>query len=123
MKTTIENQINSIFNSLSSKFSNRYTVLRERPMKGASCKGMIAVYPENGRRAAEGDSQPAPVLRYAFYASTLDPSQLGSMAIYGDKATAEYLSIDSTKSFLGRKVRSVDLEFGRRPFVDVVFRA
>lgn len=129
MKSFIENEINSIFNFLAAEVSDDLEVRKEAPARYASCKGIISVYRRNVPAASGAEegvvdrrSQKAlPALRYAFYESVYNPSKIGSVAIYGENISALCASIRRSQVLFGRKVRSVSVEIGARPFLDVKF--
>lgn len=123
----LNSEINSIFNSLASNASKGEVVVKERPAKGSSCKGIINVFSRRDldREQEDRDTRrfpirkAVPIVKYAFYPDTYRPERLGSVAIYGENATARYMTIARDSSFFGHRVRSVSIEVGRRPFVDV----
>lgn len=132
MKTTIKNfqtidqTISSIFRILSSTASENTVVVREKPSKTSTfCKGMISVFDRSDIRRQEEDKtfKATPVVRYAFYPDTYNPSRLGSIAIYGENAAALCSFIKKQKTIFGQIVISASVENGRRPFVDVRLRA
>ncbi len=136
---SFECEINSIFRILSTKASENSVVVRERGVKGGSCKALISVfdrsdlkrqaeeeaeYRTNLRRGADRRSLAKPffakpVVRYAFYPSTYNSDKLGSVAIYGDNVAPLYNLINRHRSLFGRNVISADIEMGIRPFLDV----
>lgn len=131
MQTTIERELKSIFDQITSTASDGCVVLEERPNKGTSCKGIISIYRRDDLRRqdsreadVERDGRPfraIPVVRYAFYPSVYNPSVLGSVAIYGKRAVLNRLSVRKNAFFFGRRVTGVKTEIGRRPFIDVRF--
>ena len=140
MKTTIENQINSIFRLISRTAAETTVVVKERPAKGASGKGIISVYRIEDLREDEKSSvrcsfdgevcailakpfKARPVESYVFYSSVYDDSRLGSVAIYGADAATRCMMINRVRSFFGIMIKEASLEMGRRPFVDVKFFA
>lgn len=135
MKANIEKEINALINNMTAHLSEDYTVVKERPTKWSTCRKMVAVYRNadlRRQRAEAGSSRreacdqsrykATPVLRYTFYSSNYDADRLGSVAIYGANAAAEYMDISKAGHFFGAPVRSIDFEIGRRPFVNVVLR-
>lgn len=141
MKSTIELEINSIFQSLVSRLSDDYVVVREQPSRYASCNAIISVYDReemkcNGydvpvvgkNRVTDADSvkvrKPIKLnakVRYVFYGSIYSPDKLGSVAIYGGNAVTRNMMINARNTLFGRKVLSSRVETGVRPFVDVRF--
>ncbi|MDE5806585.1 MAG: hypothetical protein K2H76_00585, partial [Muribaculaceae bacterium] len=99
-RNSFESQINSIFNSLSSTLSDSSIVVKERSKKGSLCKGLISVFNKADlRRQNEEEKEyreyirqgyskemlqkpfkAIPIVRYAFYADTVSPDRLGSVA-------------------------------------------
>lgn len=122
--TTISQEIERIFSTLSRKASDDTVVIKEKVHKGSSCCGMISIIKcEDFRRQKEDGSYKAtPIVRYAFYPSTYFPSRLGSVAIYGEGAMALCCQLKGQRTLLGRKIIDAVVEFGKRPFVDVRLR-
>ncbi|MDE6443760.1 MAG: hypothetical protein K2K64_04985 [Muribaculaceae bacterium] len=132
MKTTIKNfqtidqTISSIFRILSTTASDNSVVVRERPSKTATfCKGIISVFDRNDIRRQEEDKtfRATPIVRYAFYPDTYNPSRIGSIAIYGENAHTLCAIIRKQRAIFGQSVISVSIEKGLRPFIDVRLRA
>ena len=123
---TIEQTISSIFRVLSTTASDNSVVVREKPSKTSTfCKGLISIFNRNDllRQEKGKPFKATPIVRYAFYSNTYNPTQLGSIAIYGDNATILGSIIKKYKTIFGHTVISVSVENGRRPFIDVRIRA
>ncbi|MDE6577615.1 MAG: hypothetical protein K2J82_02625 [Muribaculaceae bacterium] len=119
---SIESVINSIHRILTSTLDEAYIAVKDRKMKGASCKGMISVFRRSDLQ--EGDGKKAtPIIKYAFYDSTYNPGCLGSIAIYGENLASLCSMIKKSRSLFGHRVIEVSMEQGRRPFIDVKFAA
>lgn len=112
---SIENEVNSIFDILSSKFSKTsMTVKKVRPGKLQVCKGIIEVTRKGERKPSE---------KYVFYSGTMRPDKVGSVAIYTDDVDRMLLDLKLSRNFFGRKIISVRKEWGCRPFIDVLLTA
>ena len=119
---SIEQEITAIFNGIEAILKEGLVAEKTRPAKGSTfCKGEIKVFiAEDLRRMEEDKSFKAkPLERYAFYADTLRPSRVGSVAIYGDNAFNRCLILNKRGFLFGRKIISAKVEQGLRPFVDV----
>ena len=136
---TLEKEIRSIFNTMSSEASQTTKAVMAQPAKGAYCKGMIMVYTVDDlmrqkeeeteynellKQGADKRDLPKPYkakphVTYAFYPSTLDATRLGSVAVYGNDALSMLLMIRKSGSLFGHRVIQAKLEIGIRPFVDV----
>lgn len=133
MKQTIETRINAICNILNTVTPEEWIVRKERAAAGALCKGMVSIYsPADIRRLSASTIASAetnrakgikvrPTIMYAFYAGRFNPQCIGSVAIYTDDAAAECARISRSTTLFGQRIKSVSLEIGRRPFVDVQF--
>ena len=134
----IERQIRSIATQLQAVCGKSMTIVREQPSTGSSCAGMVAMFDSAALAAFEQEKkefarllktgqadprlrpvQPAAIERYAFYATSLDSTRLGSVAIYGPNAVQRLLKIKRDASFFGHRMASAKVELGRRPFVDI----
>lgn len=136
---SVESQINSIFNSLSSTLSETSVVVKDRAPKGGSCKGFISVFNKADlRRQNEEEKEyreyirqgyskeslqktfkATPSVKYAFYPNTISPDKLGSVAIYGKNLASLLLMIKKNNTLFGHRVISATTEIGIRPFLDV----
>lgn len=117
---SVESAIDSIASILATYSPTGYTVKREPTVKGKCCKGIISVsvspkYAEENGCARDLQS----TVKYAFYASTTHPKQLGSVAIYAADLGKILSDIRRTRSLFGFRVANVAIEHGRRPFIDV----
>ena len=140
---SIESIIDSIAGVLTLYSPAGTTVKKESPKKGKSCKGIISVTSLQKRQEYMGlssaqmtegpisSNQTDPTatqaakpvtVTYAFYPSTSNPSQLGSVAIYADDTALILSGIRRRKSLFGFKVINAVVEYGRRPFIDVTLR-
>lgn len=120
-RITIEQEINSIFHLLSNTAGENLSVGREKPAKGSSCKGIITVFSRAELRQQEDERyfKARAIARYVFYPDTLDPTRLGSVAIYGDNTAAWCHTLGKQSTLFGHRILSVQIEVGRRPFIDV----
>lgn len=120
---SIEKEIRSIFNSMSSDIAQTTKAVMLQPAKGACCKGIISVYTISDlqREKTEG-IKAKPYATYTFYPSTLDASRLGSVAIYAADPLSLLMMIRRSGFLFGHKVVRAKLEMGIRPFVDVTLR-
>lgn len=133
MTQTIETRINAIRNILNTVTPEGWIVRKERAAAGALCKGMVSIYsPADIKRLgastiASAETNRAkgikirPTKMYAFYAGRFNPQCIGSVAIYTDDAAAECARISRRTTLFGQRIKSVSLEMGHRPFVDVQF--
>ena len=120
----LESEINSIFRILSATVDDSYVVKKERPRKGAACKGVICLYLRSDLREQEETNRKAkPVASYAFYGSTYNPTRLGSVAVYGRDVMPLYTMIRRNRTFFGHRVVAASIEEGLRPYLDVRFAA
>lgn len=116
---SIEQEINGIFNNIQLTLPDGLTAVKTKPLKNSSyCKGIIHIY-----RSKELESKPKPIVSYAFYPGTYKTSKIGSVAIYGENAMQRCLTLEKKGFLFGRRIISIKLENGRRPFVDVKFAA
>lgn len=121
---SIEQEIGAIFAAIAGEVSDNLKAVKERPVKGASCRGMVCVYDRRDLKRAEEDRhyKPVPVVRYALYPDVYCPSRLGSVAIYADNAEVLCRALRRQGSLFGHAIRDVWVDFGRRPYVDVRLR-
>lgn len=136
---TIEQEISSIFDSLSSSLREGLTARLDRPQKGESCRGTITVFNQldlkrEAREVAayqralkagyeknrlEKPFKAKALVKYAFYPSVYTPAKLGSVAIYGDNVMYQYAMIRRSGFLFGHKALEVRLEMGIRAYVVV----
>ncbi len=64
-----------------------------------------------------------PRIIYVLYPSAIAPDELGSIAIYCERVSVQYEMLKCRGVLFGHRVKSVSLEMGLRPFVDVKLRA
>lgn len=118
---SIEEEINRIFKLLSANVSESETVVREKPGKWSSSCGSISIYNIRDLQREDKSRKATPVLRFVFYPGTLFTSQLGSVSIYGADVLTKWGSL---RGYLfGHSIREVNIEMGRRLFVDVKLAA
>lgn len=113
---SIESTIDSIAAIMTTNASDGSIMKKEGPVKGQCLKGMITV---TARHKAGVTCNRESTVKYAFYASSIHPTRLGSVAIYADDLSSILSAIRRTKSFFGFPVTNVAVEYGRRPFLDV----
>lgn len=120
----IERDIQSIFKALNSRITDGMKTVMEKSSKTGYCKATIRILKESNDSTPDSspDKRNVLVIRYSFYASTLDPTKLGSVAIYCDDAASLLASIQASGSLFGHRFISATLEIGRRPFIDVKIR-
>lgn len=117
---SIESAIDSIAAILATYSPTGCTVKREPAVKGKCCKGIISVtISPKDTRETECPNDRRSMVKYAFYASTTHPTQLGSVAIYAADLSKILYDIRRTRSLFGFRVANVAIEHGRRPFIDV----
>ena len=119
---SIEQEITAIFNGIEANLKEGLAVEKTRPSKGSTfCKGEIQVFMAEDLRRMKEDTvfKAKPLERYAFYADTLRPSRIGSVAIYGENAFNRCLILNKRGLLFGRKIISAKVEQGLRPFIDV----
>jgi hypothetical protein len=115
---TIEAEIRSIFRMLTVSTAENTVVKMDKLSPGTSCKGLIGVY----SRDAVNEKLPDVLrVRYAFYASTRNPSKLGSVAIYCDDVASYLTRIQQQGALFGHRVANATIAIGRRRFIDVTF--
>jgi hypothetical protein len=114
---SIEQRISMIFETLKAYAGDANFKLNE-PARGASCKGIICVYPE-----ADKKCETTPIEKYVFYPNRHDLSKIGSVAIYGKDADLRCMQILKRGTLFGYSVASAKVEMGRRQFVDVTLVA
>jgi hypothetical protein len=113
---TIEAEIRSIFRMLTVSTAENTVVKMDKLSPGTSCKGLIGVY----SRDAVNEKLPDVLrVRYAFYASTRNPSKLGSVAIYCDDVASYLTRIQQQGALFGHRVANATIAIGRRRFIDV----
>lgn len=136
---SIESIIDTVADLLAVTLPTGTFVEKKSTVKGKCCKGMITVTlprkeklkgelvpsrPTVHQTKGKNDSTEQNLdkdskVMYVFYASTYNPSQIGSVAIYA-KETAPLLSlIHKSKTLFGFQVIDATIEYGRRPFIDV----
>lgn len=135
----LELEVRSIVSAITSRTTDSRRVTVDRDPKGTSCKAIIRIFDaealvlhreqmEEYRRliAAGADratlrkpAAPMPVVMYALYPGTTDPTRLGSIAIYCDDAPIRLSLILKQRTIFGRRVAAATLERGLRPFIDV----
>lgn len=120
-KVTIEQEIGNIFQLLTLNADENTLVKRVNPARGRSCKGEIDVYRRSARHGADGEQDVKDVLvaRYVFYPSTYYPTRLGSVAIYCENAAILCGQLQKDRVLFGHRIVGAQMEWGRRPFVDV----
>lgn len=138
-RTTIEQEINAIYQALIHNASDDETVVLSRPDKAVSCRAMISIYRQSDllrqkdeemaykkalsagadRRMLVKPFKARPVTMYSLYAGVVNPNKLGSIAIYGDNPHATLHRILISGHLLGHAVKRASIEMGLRPFVDV----
>lgn len=139
---TIEQEISSVLEFLTSTADKGLVIVREKTPKGKACKGVISVYfrddlklqaeerAAHARAKREGTpmsklSKPftaRPAASYVFYPSTFFPSLLGSVAIYGANTAVTYATLRKSGVLFGHAIKRLSLETGVRPYVDVTVR-
>lgn len=67
------------------------------------------------------DGSKSPERTFVFYPDPLDPSRLGSVAVYGSDARDTADALNRSNFIFGHRIKRAKVEFGRRPFVDVKF--
>jgi hypothetical protein len=115
---TIESEIRSIFRMLSVATAEDTIVKMDKLSPGTSCKGLIGIY---GRDAVNEKLPDLLRVRYAFYASTRNPSKLGSVAIYCDDVASYLTRIQQQGALFGHRIANATIAIGRRRFIDVTF--
>lgn len=123
-RNRIWDEISLILESMNATLSSELVAERARaPKNCSSCCGLIKVFKKEDllRQSHENEFKAIPVETYAFYEDTLVPGHLGSVAIYTATAYVRSLILKRKGILFGRRIKSVNLECGRRPFVDVVF--
>lgn len=122
--TTINQEIERIFDILSIEASNGFVVTKERAPKGSSCAGMISILNRDDLNRQEGEKshKPTPIVRYVFYPHTYFPSRLESVAIYCKDASVLCSQLKRQGTLFGLKIIDAVVEYGKRPFVDVRVR-
>jgi hypothetical protein len=120
----IDSEIHAIFKLFSSTATKDMVVKMEQTkLQKNSCKGIITVSSrDNAPTSGIAKDTSAIPTRYAFYASTHNPSLLGSVAIYGDNVATLHAQIQKAGSLFGYRVIRANIEMGRRQFVDVLLR-
>jgi hypothetical protein len=113
---TIEAEIRAIFRMLTVSTAENTVVKMDKLSPGSSCKGLIGVY---GRDSANEKQPDVLRVRYAFYASTRNPSKLGSVAIYCDDVASYLTRIQQQGALFGHRVANATIAIGRRRFIDV----
>lgn len=119
---SIQNEINSIFNSLKANLEEGLVVEKDHRFKSSSfCKGKINVFDQKDflKMKEDRNYRVTPIESYTFYEDTIKPARIGSVAIYGDNAYNRCLLIKKRGYLFGRRIISARVEMGRRPFVDV----
>lgn len=137
--TSIEREINAIFQHISESVHEGLMVRMEPPSKGMCCKGAINIFrcedvkEETRQTASYFDAikngadkallkkpvKAKPVLKLSFYPSVYNPQRLGSIAIYGEFSMCFYRIIKDGNTLFGYKVKESGIEMGLRPFVNV----
>lgn len=122
--STINQTIEGIFKILSIQASDGTVVIKEKGRKGSGCIGTISVLNRDDKQRQEADAgyKATPIVQYAFYPDTYFPSRIGSVAIYGNDASALCGRLKHQRTLFGMKIISAVLEYGKRPFVDVRVR-
>lgn len=138
----MEREIRAILRGLEVAASENRVAVRETPAKGSSCVAIIAIYDkedimrqkldEAQRRKMREEGmdisllpkgfQASPEIRYVFYSHALFAGRLGSVAIYGQNLMAYHQQLLKRGRLFGRSILSVDMEVGRRPYLDVKIR-
>ena len=62
---------------------------------------------------------PRPDETYVFFPSHTDSTRLGSVAVYSANVTALLATIRNSRSLFGQPVKTVSVEYGLHPFLDV----
>lgn len=120
--SSIEQEINAIFNGISSNLKKGLVAEKARPSKGATfCKGMVNIYNENDFKKMEDNPKikVRPLVSYAFYNDTYRPNRIGSVAIYGEEAFKDFLSHSKNGFLFGRRILKAKVEKGKYMFLDV----
>lgn len=140
--TTIEQEVETIFKLLTSNAADNTMVVKDRAPIGKACKAFVYVYKRSellrqkreeaeyqeyvrqgyDKSSLEKPFTAKPSLIYAFYPSIGNPTQLGSIALYGIDVASIYLSICKRRSLFGHTIARVSFEKGICPFVDVKLR-
>lgn len=123
-KISIEDQVNLVFKSLTEKADPETVVMKAKPVKGNPFgKRVISIFDraEINRQELDSSYKPIPRRIYAFYPNSIDPTRLGSVAIYCDNAIHFGAVIRKKQSLFGLRVTSVEIEHGLHTFVDVRF--
>ena len=118
---TINQQINRIFRILSIQASDDTVVIQEKARKGSSCNGIISILSRDDKDRQDADKSyvATPIVRYAFYPNLYFPSRLGSVAVYCKDASELCSQLMSQCTFFSVEIIDANVEFGKRPFVDV----
>lgn len=127
---SIESTIDSLANTIATHAPAGTTVKRIRAERGKSCKGsiIISTTAKSVETLPEGDYGPnsenarpntPTIVKYAFYASTICPGKIGSVAIYSEDITRILTEIRRSGYLFGFRVVKATVEHGRRPFIDV----
>lgn len=114
---SIESTIDSIADTIAANAQVGTTVKRVPAERGMSCKGMIII--TTAPKGGEALSCAPAIVKYAFYASSTRPKQIGSVAIYAADITRILSEIRRSGSLFGFRVVKATVERGRRPFIDV----
>lgn len=114
---SINQEINAIFNDLSSRESKNSVVERVKLNRRTSALAVFAVYD----RAIYKQKGAQPHTRYALYPAVGNHERIGSVAIYTQNISDMYVSLRTKRSLFGRMIAKVEVEQGRRPFLDVTF--
>lgn len=114
---TIECEINSIYRALVADTDESLVVVKEKPKRGEASKGVINIFVKDENRSRTESR--TPLVKYVFYPSTLFPGRLGSVAIYGQEAVKVFGKLKTQGHLYGRRYLNLELEQGRRPYVDV----
>lgn len=121
-QSSIEQEITAIFQAIATNLKEGLVAEKLPPSKGSTfCKGIINIYRavDFQRKEADKSFKAIPVVSYAFYTDIFFPSRIGSVAIYGENAFNRCFILKKRGFFFGKKIISVNVEYGLRPFVDV----